>query len=95
MLAKTRVTEVQVYRGTATVTRCGEVELKAGRNILYVAGMTNSAAADSFKLKFPEKVRAVNIQIVGMDALGDDEEKETDRIAKEILRSTIRSRPAT
>ena len=84
MLAKTKVTEVQVYRGTATVTRCGEAEFKAGRNILYVAGMTKSAAPDSFKLKFPEKVRAINIQIVGMDALGDGEEKETDRIAKEI-----------
>lgn len=84
MVAKTKVTEVQVYRGTATVTRCGEAELKAGRNILYVSGMTKSASADSFKLKFPEKIRAVNIQIVGIDALGENEEKETDRISKQI-----------
>ena len=84
MIAKTVVSEVQVYRGGATVTRCGEAELKAGRNILFVSGMTKSAKSDSFKLKFPEKIRAVNIQIVGVDALGEGEEKESDKITKQL-----------
>jgi conserved hypothetical protein len=84
MLAKTKVTEVQVYRGSATVTRCGETELKAGRNILFVSGMTKSAKSDSFKLKFPEKIRAVNIQLVDISALGNDEQKESERIQKQI-----------
>jgi len=84
MIAKTKVNEVQVYRRSATVTRCGEAELKAGRNILFVQGMTRSAAQDSFKLKFPEKVRAINIQIVNIDALGEDEVKESDRLKKEM-----------
>ena len=47
MLAKTRVTEVQVYRRSATVTRSGEVSLVAGRNIIYVGGMTGSADTDN------------------------------------------------
>ena len=61
MLAKTKVKEVQVYRSSAIVSRIGEAELVAGRNILYVAGMTDSADTGSFKLKFPEKIRAINI----------------------------------
>ena len=84
MIAKTKVTEVQVYRRSATVTRCGEATLKEGRNTLFVQGMTQSAATDSFKLKFPEKVRAINIQIVNIDALGKDEVKESDRLKKEM-----------
>ena len=56
MAVKTRVTEVQVFRSGATVTRCGEVSLTAGRNVVYISGMTNSTVFDSYKLKFPEKV---------------------------------------
>ena len=86
MIAKTKVTEVQVYRRSATVTRCGEATLKEGRNTLFVQGMTQSAATDSFKLKFPEKVRAINIQIVNIDALGKDEVKESLPV-EEILKN--------
>ena len=84
MIAKTSVTEVQVYRGSATVYRCGEAALKEGRNMLYILGMTKSAVSDSFKLKFSEKVRAVNIQIAGSDVLEEREEKESERIMKQI-----------
>ena len=84
MIAKTSVSEVQVYRSSATVTRFGTVELKAGRNILFVSGMTATAVSDSFKLKFPEKVRAVNIQIVDINAGGIEEEKESDVIRKKL-----------
>ena len=53
MLIKTSVTEVQVYRAGATVMRAGKAQLTAGRNVLYIAGMTQSADSGSFRLKFP------------------------------------------
>ncbi|MBQ6230860.1 MAG: mucoidy inhibitor MuiA family protein [Eubacterium sp.] len=84
MVTKTRVTEVQVYRRSATITRCGEVSLSAGRNIIYVSGMTESADTDSFRLKFPENIKAVNIQIVGTENVKDDVAKESDNIQKKM-----------
>ena len=84
MAVKTRVTEVQVFRSGATVTRCGEVSLTAGRNVVYISGMTNSTVFDSYKLKFPEKVRAVNIQIVSDPLPDGDEKKESEVIAKQL-----------
>ena len=84
MLAKTKVKEVQVYRSSAIVSRIGEAELVAGRNILYVAGMTDSADTGSFKLKFPEKIRAINIQVVDSDAMKEVEKKESELIRKKI-----------
>ena len=84
MAEKTRVTEVQVFRNGATVTRCGETELKAGRNVIYIAGMTQTAAFDSYKLKFPEKVRASNIQIASYASMNDGEKKPSELIQKQI-----------
>lgn len=84
MLAKTRVTEVQVYRKSAVVIRNGEVELKSGRNVIFVHGMTKSAVADSFRLKFPEKIRAINIQIVDADAMGKGEVRESEQAEKKV-----------
>ena len=84
MVTKTRVTEVQVYRRSATITRCGEVTLSAGRNIIYVAGMTESADTDSFRLKFPENIKAVNIQVVGTENVKEDVVKESDNIRKKM-----------
>ena len=63
MIVKTDVKEVQVYRRSATITRGGEAILKQGRNIIFIAGMTASADQDTFRLKFPEGIRAINIQI--------------------------------
>ena len=51
MAVKTRVTEVQVFRSGATVTRCGEVSLTAGRNVVYISGMTNSTVFDNTHYK--------------------------------------------
>lgn len=84
MGVKTSVTEVQVFRSGATVTRCGEVSLAAGRNVVYISGMTKSAILDSYKLKFPEKVRAVNIQIVTDPTASGDDKKESEIIAKRL-----------
>jgi uncharacterized protein (TIGR02231 family) len=84
MLIKTSVTEVQVYRAGATVMRTGKAPLTAGRNVLYIAGMTQSADSGSFRLKFPGKVRAINLQVVGIDDLKEDVTKESEKVKKEI-----------
>ena len=84
MVAKTSVKEVQIYRSSATITRGGEAELTEGRNIIYISGMTESARRDSFRLKFPEGIKAVNIQIVGVEKIEGEEVKESERIRKQL-----------
>ena len=88
MLVKSKVSEVQVFRRGATVIRCGEAELTAGKNVLFISGMTTTSMQDSFRLKFPEKIRAVNIQIVDADTMKDDSgkkiEKESERLEKKL-----------
>lgn len=89
MFAKTKVTELGIYRRSATVTREGEAALKAGRNVLFVAGMTSTANTGSFRLKFPEGIRAANLQIVrAADAEGY--EKESEAINKKIAEADYR-----
>lgn len=78
MVTKTKVTELRIYRHSATVTRTGEVSLAEGRNIIYVAGITHTADAGSFRLKFPDGVRAANIQIIkAEDAEGYEKESKS------------------
>ena len=90
MIVKTTVKEVQVYRAGATVIRYGEAELTPGRNMLMIGGMTETADSGSFKLKFPEKIRAVNLQVVNPEDMQDKEQnteelqKESDAIRKKL-----------
>ena len=84
MIAKSTVKEVQVYRNSASVIRTGEVELKAGRNIVYVGGMTLTSKQEDFVLSFPENVKATNIQIIKIDDIDDFGERESEKIQKEI-----------
>ena len=84
MIAKSTVKEVQVYRNSASVIRTGEVELKEGRNIIYVGGMTQTSKQEDFVLSFPENVRAANIQIVKIDDIDDFGERESEKIQKKI-----------
>jgi len=84
MIIKTKVSEVQVYRRGATVKRNGTAELSAGRNIIYISGMSESSDRENFKLRFPDKIRAVNLQIVFMEDLGDAVERESEHIRAEI-----------
>lgn len=89
MVTKTTVTELGIYRKSATVTRTGEVSLTEGRNVIYVSGMTNTADAGSFRLKFPEGVSAANIQIIkAEDAEGI--EKESKSIHEKIAEVNYR-----
>lgn len=78
MIIKTTVSELQIYRSSATVTRRGEAELQSGRNVIYVSGMTPTSKRDGFRLKFPEGIRAVNIQVIDLEdaELGDGLESE-------------------
>ena len=89
MIAKTKVCEIKVYRKSATVFRSGSVNLKAGANTIYIAGMTQTCDNNSFVVKFPEKVSATNIQVVGNDAVKDIT-PESERIAKEIAELSYR-----
>ncbi|MBE7005157.1 MAG: mucoidy inhibitor MuiA family protein [Ruminococcaceae bacterium] len=84
MLAKTKVTELGIYRRSATVTRGGEVSLAEGRNVLYVSGMTNTANSGSFRLKFPEGVAAANLQIVKAEDV-EGFEKQSTAIQEKIV----------
>ena len=84
MIAKSTVKEVQVYRNSASVIRTGEVELKAGRNIVYVGGMTLTSKQEDFVLSFPENVKATNIQIIKIDDIDDFGERESEKIQKKI-----------
>ena len=84
MIAKTEVKEVGIYRRSATVYRAGVAKLEAGRNMLYVSGMTKTADTGTFLLKFPPNVKAANMQIVSLDDAIPAEEKESERIKKRV-----------
>lgn len=90
MVAKTEVKEVSIYRSSATVIRAGVVNLEAGRNLVYVAGMTNTAGASTFLLKFPPAVKAVNMQLVNLDDADLGEEKESKKIQEKIAELAYR-----
>ena len=84
MIAKSTVNEVQIYRNSASVIRNGELELTEGRNIVYIGGMTVTAKQEDFVLKFPENIKAANIQLVLRDDIDTDEEKESEKIKRQI-----------
>ncbi|MBR6094893.1 MAG: DUF4139 domain-containing protein [Lachnospiraceae bacterium] len=90
MITKTEVREVSIFRKSATVIRTGSVKLEAGRNLVYIAGMTKTADAGSFRLKFPPTVKAVNMQIVNPQETDLGEEKESEKIRERIAELAYR-----
>ncbi len=90
MITKTEVKEVSIYRRSATVIRAGIAKLEAGRNLAYIAGMTNTADAGTFLLKFPPTVKAVNMQLVHIDDVEPGEEKESEKIQERIAELAYR-----
>ena len=84
MVVKTDVKSVQVYRSCATVTRTGEIGLDEGRNVIYVSGLTSTSKTDGFRLRFPEGIRAINLQVIGIDDIDTEEEKESEKIRKQV-----------
>ncbi len=90
MITRTEVKEVSIYRRSATVIRAGIAKLEAGRNLAYIAGMTNTADAGTFLLKFPPTVKAVNMQLVHIDDVELGEEKESEKIQERIAELAYR-----
>ena len=90
MITKTEVKEVSIYRRSATVIRAGIAKLEAGRNLAYIAGMTNTADAGTFLLKFPPTVKAVNMQLVHIDDVELGEEKESEKTQERIAELAYR-----
>ncbi len=90
MITKTEVKEVSIYRRSATVIRAGIAKLEVGRNLAYIAGMTNTADAGTFLLKFPPTVKAVNMQLVHIDDVELIEEKESEKIQERIAELAYR-----
>ena len=90
MIVKTDAKEVSIYRRSATVIRAGVAKLEAGRNLVYIAGMTNTADTGSFRLKFPPAVKAVNMQLVKPDETDLGEEKESEKIKERIAELAYR-----
>ena len=90
MIFKTEVKEVSIYRRSATVIRAGIAKLEAGRNLVYIAGLTKTADAGSFRLKFPPTVKAVNMQLVNPKETDLGEEKESERIREKIAELAYR-----
>ena len=90
MVTKTEVKEVSIYRRSATVIRAGIAKLQAGRNLVYIGGMTKTADAGTFLLKFPPAVKAVNMQIVNIDDVVSEEERESGKIQKQIAELAYR-----
>ena len=82
MVVKSTATEVSVYRNSVSVTRAGSVALPAGRSTIFIQGMSKTAKTDSFSVKFPIEIHAVNIQVVSFEETG--EELESEKIAKEL-----------
>ena len=82
MIVKSKATEVSVYRNSVSVTRTGSVSLPAGRSTIFIQGMSTTSKTDSFSVKFPAEIHAVNIQIVSFEETGED--LESEKIAKEL-----------
>ncbi|MBO6089112.1 MAG: mucoidy inhibitor MuiA family protein [Lachnospiraceae bacterium] len=82
MVLKSKATEVSVYRNSVSFTRVGSVALPAGRSTIFIQGMSKTAKSDSFSVKFPTEIHAVNIQVVSYEETGED--LESEKIAKEL-----------
>lgn len=82
MVVKSKATEVSVYRNSVSVTRTGSVRLNAGRSTIFIQGMSKTAKSDSFSVKFPTEIHAMNIQVVSFEETGED--LESEKIAREL-----------
>jgi len=84
LIIKTKVSEVQIYRSGASVTRKGDAEFKAGKNILYIGGMTETSGKEDFNLLLPESMKVINFSIIGIDDIKSEELKESEKLQKQI-----------
>ncbi len=91
MVIGTCVKEAQVYRNGATITRSGRTELEKGKNTIWIAGMTETANQETFRLKVPQGVTALNIQLIGYGELGE-ENLPSKKLKRELEELSIKER---
>ena len=77
----TRISEVQIYRSSAAVTRKGVAKLEAGTASVVIEGMSSSAYTDTLRLHFPASVKASSVHVA---YLQEDDSKESEKIARKI-----------
>lgn len=77
----TKVSEVQIYRSSAAVTRKGSAKLEAGAASVVIEGMSASAYTDTLRLHFPAGVQASSVRVA---YLQEDDSRESENIARRI-----------
>lgn len=84
MVEKTNIVKVDVYRSSAVVTRRGSLTLEAGRNTVYISGLTVSSLSDTVRLRFSGSVKTLDINYISALDVEDSERPETADIEKKI-----------
>ena len=64
MVEKTKIVNADIYRSSAVVKRRGTLTLEAGRNTVFIAGLTVSSLTDTMRLKFVGNVKALDINYI-------------------------------
>ena len=84
MVEKTNIVKVDVYRSSAVVTRRGSLTLEAGRNTVYISGLTVSSLSDTVRLRFSGSAKTLDINYISALDVEDSERPETADIEKKI-----------
>ncbi len=84
MVEKTTLVKADIYRRSAVVKRRGSLTLEAGRNTVYIAGLTASSLTDTVRLRFTGSVKALDINYISALNVEDSERPETADIEKKI-----------
>ena len=84
MVEKTNIVKVDVYRRNAVVTRRGSLKLEAGRNTVFIAGLTVSSLRDTVRLRFAGNVKTLDINYISALDVEDCERPETAEIEDSI-----------
>ncbi|MCR5331113.1 MAG: mucoidy inhibitor MuiA family protein [Lachnospiraceae bacterium] len=84
MVEKTKIVNADIYRSSAVVKRRGTLTLEAGRNTVFIAGLTVSSLTDTMRLKFVGNVKALDINYISALDVDDDQRPETTDIEKKI-----------
>ncbi|MBO4415879.1 MAG: DUF4139 domain-containing protein [Lachnospiraceae bacterium] len=84
MVEKTCIVKTDVYRRSAVVTRRGSLKLEAGRNTVFIAGLTVSSLKDTVRLRFAGSVKTLDINYISALDVEDSERSETADVEKKI-----------
>ncbi|MBR1814601.1 MAG: DUF4139 domain-containing protein [Lachnospiraceae bacterium] len=78
----TQITKANIYRGGAELVRRGTVELSAGRQTLFVYGMSNTTRTDTARLYGPAGVSCSDLRI--MPRFGESGNPEATALQERI-----------